>query len=151
MVCLGNICRSPTAEAVFRSHLQSAGLAERVLVDSAGTAAYHQGEHPDSRSIAFAAVRGYDLSSMVARQVVWSDFEQFDYIFAMDKKNLTVLEQMKPEGSKAFLSLFLAGCVEGDQDVPDPYYGGAQGFDEVLDLVEVAADYWLERIKGDLA
>lgn len=134
VVCLGNICRSPTAEAVLRRRLAAAGLAEQVEVDSAGTGGWHVGEAPDARSQRHAARRGYDLSTLRARRVAEADFERFDLILAMDEDNLADLEWLRPPHGRAELRLF-AG-----QPVPDPYVGGAAGFEQVLDLVEAASD-----------
>lgn len=142
-VCLGNICRSPTAEGVTR-HLAEV---QRINVDieSAGTGGWHVGDPPDKRMIAAAARRGIDLSTQRARQVSLDDFYAFDYILAMDRNNLADLEDLKPADAKADLSLFL-----GRREVPDPYYGGAEGFDHVIDLVEQGAAILLDRITADL-
>ena len=141
VVCMGNICRSPTAEAVLRAKASS-----RFLVDSAGTHAYHVGEPPDKRAIYAAQKRGYDLSSLRARQVSVADFEQFDLILAMDRKNLATLRQQCPDEHTAKLALFLQ-YAEGISldEVPDPYYGGTQGFEQVLDLCENAVQGLLNR------
>ncbi len=144
MVCLGNICRSPTAEAVLRQRLRAHGLHERVEVDSAGTGTWHSGEAADSRSQRHAWRRGYDLSGHRARRVVEADFHRFDLLLAMDEDNLAELERMKPPGASAQLRLF-AGVP-----VPDPYQGGAQGFEQVLDLVEQASDALLPAIRERL-
>ncbi|RVU30982.1 low molecular weight protein-tyrosine-phosphatase [Neptunomonas marina] len=138
-VCLGNICRSPSAHGVFEDMVAQAGLSGLVSVDSAGTAAYHIGKSPDQRSSAAAANRGYDLSSLRARQVSASDFEAFDYILAMDNENLANLQAIAPQDYDGHLGLLLdfAQCVESE--VPDPYYGGESGFEHVLDLVENAS------------
>jgi protein-tyrosine phosphatase len=139
-VCLGNICRSPTAEAVVRT-LAARELPELELeVDSAGTAGYHIGEPPDPRMRAAAARRGYDLTALRARIVEPSDFTRFDLILAMDRENLAVLRRRAPEETRERVRLFLEFAPHGElQDVPDPYYGGPKGFEEVLDLVEAAA------------
>ncbi|GEK47339.1 low molecular weight phosphotyrosine protein phosphatase [Halomonas pacifica] len=139
-VCLGNICRSPTAEGVFRQRLGAAGLAERVDVDSCGTAGWHIGKAPDPRTRAAAATRGYDLAALRARQLHDDDFHAFDYLLAMDHANLAELEARRPADCRAHLGLFLDFAGSPGQAVPDPYYGGAEGFDRVLDLVEAAAD-----------
>lgn len=129
VVCMGNICRSPTAEAVLRSAFQKAGLP--IEVDSAGTEDYHVGNAPDARSMRYAALRGYDLSRLRARQVRASDFLEFDLIFAADSSNLAKLRRQCPSEMQHKLALFLE-----DTSLPDPYYGGGDGFDLVLDLVE---------------
>ncbi|MCB0338169.1 MAG: low molecular weight phosphotyrosine protein phosphatase [Bdellovibrionales bacterium] len=146
-VCLGNICRSPTAEGVFWKTVQNYNLAERIIVDSAGCEAFHVGEPPDIRSQMAASKRGVDISSQRARQISAKDFELFDYILAMDKSNLKHLQQLKPERSKAKLSLFLNFAKEiREQEVPDPYYGGPDGFDRVIDLIEIASLGLIEEI-----
>ncbi|MEQ8263398.1 low molecular weight protein-tyrosine-phosphatase [Pseudohaliea sp.] len=148
-VCLGNICRSPTADAVFREQVARAGLAGRVRIDSCGTAGYHVGEPPDARATAAAARRGYDLSPLRARQFDPADFERFDYILAMDESNLAHLEARRPEGYRGRLDLFLAlAPALGRREVPDPYYGGERGFEEVLDLVEQAGEALLAELTG---
>jgi protein-tyrosine phosphatase len=134
MVCLGNICRSPTAEAVLRARLRAHGLHGRVDVDSAGTGSWHTGEPPDASSQRHAARRGYDLSMLRARRVVEADFYCFDLMLAMDDDNLADLERLRPDGARTELRLF--ATVE----VPDPYQGGPDGFERVLDLVERASD-----------
>jgi len=140
-VCMGNICRSPTAEAVLRHKLRAAGLHDRVRVDSAGTHAWHAGAPPDGRSVAHAARRGYDLSPLRAREVVDADFDQFDLILAMDWDNLALLEERCPPPYRRKLGRLTEHCRRHDSPVvPDPYAGGAQGFEEVLDLVEDACD-----------
>jgi len=138
MVCLGNICRSPTAEGVLRALLQAEGLHDHIEVDSAGTSGWHDGEPPDSRSIAAAANRGYDLSAQRSRKVVGSDFELHDYIFAMDQKNLVDLELVCPPAHRGKLALLLQHGTTGQVQVPDPYEGPAAGFNEVIDLCENA-------------
>jgi protein-tyrosine phosphatase len=141
LVCMGNICRSPTAEAVLRHKLREAGLQEVVTVDSAGTHAWHAGAPPDARSVAHATRRGYDLSGLRARAVVEADFDQFDLILAMDWDNLALLEERCPPPCRRKLGLLTEHCrLKDSAVVPDPYAGGAQGFEEVLDLVEDACD-----------
>ena len=138
-VCLGNICRSPTAEAVLRALAAREAPELGIEVDSAGTAGYHVGEPPDPRTRQAAARRGYDLSSLRARIVEPRDFERFDLILAMDRENLRVLQLRAPPDANERLRLFLEFDPQGGaEDVPDPYYGGANGFEEVLDLVEAA-------------
>lgn len=149
-VCMGNICRSPTAEGVFRQRLQQAGLLERVMVDSAGTGDWHVGKAPDDRSAKAALRRGYDLSSLRARQVEAADFGRFDLILAMDHDNLTRLKALRPHGRGAELDLFLRRYELGLDEVPDPYYGGASGFEQVLDLIEQASDGLLTEIRRRL-
>lgn len=140
VVCMGNICRSPTAEAVFRQRFSAAGL--QVELDSAGTIAHHQGERPDARSMEAGRKRGYDFGQMRARQVVEGDFERFDLILAADRDNLSDLKRRCPAEHQHKLGLIL-----GDQEVPDPYYGGDRGFELVLDLIETAADNLIQRLQ----
>lgn len=141
MVCMGNICRSPTAEAVLRHRVQRAGLAARVEIDSAGTYAGHVGSPPDERSIAHAARRGYDLTDQRARRVVAADFDSFDLLLAMDDDNLATLIERCPAERQQRVRRLMAFAPEGSPTaVPDPYYGGAAGFEYVLDLIELACD-----------
>jgi len=141
MVCLGNICRSPTAEAVLRKKLREAGLDDRIEVDSAGTAPYHVDSPPDARAVAHGERRGLQMARLRGRQVARGDFDAFDFILAMDADNLANLQRMRPPGSKARLELLMSYAPDaGSTEVPDPYYGGAAGFERVLDLVESAAD-----------
>jgi protein-tyrosine phosphatase len=150
IVCTGNICRSPTAEGVLRHRAEGRGLAERVQVRSAGTHDYHVGEAPDGRSVDHALRRGYDLSAQRAQRVRREHFAEYDYILAMDRGHLGLLRQIAPAGARAQLGLFLdASARWKGQDVPDPYYGGAQGFEEVLDMVEEAAERWLDRFDAE--
>ncbi len=152
-VCLGNICRSPTAHGVFQAMVDQAGLGDKIRVDSAGTAAWHVGKQPDERSMAFAARRGYDLSSLRARQVSTEDFMTFDYILAMDSENLANLKLVQPENTKAKLAMLLdyAELETGaDRNVPDPYHGGDKGFDLVLDLIEQASTELLITIQSEM-
>jgi protein-tyrosine phosphatase len=145
MVCLGNICRSPTAEGVLRAKLHSAGLGRAVEVDSAGTGSWHVGSPPDARSQRHAARRGYDLSALRARQVSADDFHRFDLILAMDHDNLADLQRLAPDGAvRAELRLF------ADAEVPDPYSGGAEGFERVLDMVEAHSQRWVENLSHRL-
>lgn len=138
-VCMGNICRSPTAEGVFRAILADSDLADRVEVDSAGTIGYHRGNPPDPRSQAAAIERGYDLSGLRARPVEDSDFHTFDLILAMDRANLEELRSRCPRPRRDRLRMFLEFGSSHEREVPDPYYGGEDGFGHVLDLVEDAA------------
>ncbi len=146
MVCMGNICRSPTAEVVLRDKLRRAGLAEAVVVDSAGTHGYHVGAPPDGRAIEHAARRGYDLSELKARRVTAGDFARFDQILAMDGTNLDYLLKRYPDAQLERLGLLLERAAVSvphsghPLDVPDPYYGGREGFELVLDLIEPACD-----------
>nr|WP_324259012.1 low molecular weight protein-tyrosine-phosphatase [Cellvibrio fontiphilus] len=150
-VCLGNICRSPTADGIFRELVLNAGLDQKITVDSAGTGDWHIGKAPDSRTVAAARKRGYDLSVLRARQVKASDFDEFDYVLAMDKANLADLQRIKPEHFAGHLGLFLEFGNRSDyREVPDPYYGGADGFELVLDLVEAAAEGLLSHIRQRL-
>jgi protein-tyrosine phosphatase len=148
MVCMGNICRSPTAEGVLRAKLQQAGLDAGVLVDSAGTHGYHTGEAPDPRAIRQAAQRGYDIAGLRARPVAPEDFERFDWLLAMDEDNLAWLEKRAPPGHAARIELLMPYSLRHPQQrvVPDPYYGAAAGFDLVLDLVEDACDGVVRRL-----
>ena len=147
MVCMGNICRSPTAEGVLRHKLLAAGLAGQVSVDSAGTHAWHAGEPPDRRSQKHALARGYDLSALRARAVVAEDFERFDLILAMDWDNLALVEAQCPDYNQHKVRRLTEFCTRHDASVvPDPYYGGDAGFEQVLDLVEDACDGLLAHI-----
>ena len=143
-VCTGNICRSPTAEGVFRAFAEKASLP--VAVDSAATHDYHVGEPPDGRATAHARRRGYDLSELRARQVAPGDFREFDLLIAMDRGHLQFLQQMSPPEHRHKVRLFLEFAGQADADVPDPYYGAAEGFEQVLDLVEAASRGLLEDI-----
>ena len=147
---MGNICRSPTAHGVFQQIVEQAGLQEAIKVDSAGTHAYHVGNPPDPRSQKTAKRRGVDLSSQRARKAVPGDFEIFDYIIAMDMDNLGNLQDIAPSGGKAKLHLLLDFSPDlGIREVPDPYYGGANGFDRVFDLVTDASEQLLAAIRRD--
>ncbi len=150
MVCTGNICRSPTAEAVFREFAKRRGLSERLQLDSAATHAYHIGEAPDQRSQKFAARRDYDLSQLRARQVQIQDFTEFDHILAMDQSNLQNLRQHCPPEAQHKLALIREFALgQQQQIVPDPYYGNAADFELVLDLCEQAAEVALRKLFGD--
>ena len=148
-VCMGNICRSPTAEGVFRYHAEQAGLADRLEIDSAGTHAYHVGEPADHRARAAAERRGMSLDGIRARRVSAQDYQRFDYIIAMDEDNLAHLRDEAPEGHDARLHLLLEFASGSETEVPDPYYGGAAGFERVLDLVEDASRGLLETLSRD--
>lgn len=145
-VCLGNICRSPTAHGVFQQLINHHQLQHAIQVDSAGTGDWHIGRAPDQRSAATALRRGYDLSVLRARQVSPDDFVHFNYILAMDAQNLSDLQRMRPANFRGELELFLHYGKSDLREVPDPYYGGADGFEQVLDLVEEAAQGLLETI-----
>ncbi|UEG62954.1 low molecular weight protein-tyrosine-phosphatase [Stutzerimonas chloritidismutans] len=149
-VCMGNICRSPTAEGVFRQRVEQAGLGSRIEIDSAGTGDWHVGKAPDSRACAAAGKRGYQLTALRARQVQPEDFLRFDLILAMDHDNLARLEALRPEASRAELDLLLRRYDLARGVVPDPYYGETDGFEEVLDLLEEACDVLLVELKGRL-
>jgi len=150
-VCTGNICRSPTAEGVFRKLVADAGLADLIEADSAGTHGYHAGEAPDRRSRAAAAARGYDLAGLRARQIARDDFHHFDLIIALDRDHHEILSRLAPPstGHKLCMLMEFARHSAGDE-VPDPYYGGPYGFEVVLDLVEDAAEGLLDRLRADL-
>ena len=146
-VCMGNICRSPTAEGVFRHVVKQRNLHDQISVDSAGTHAYHIGDSPDSRSQSTALTRGINLSAQRARKAVVEDFERFDYVIAMDQSNFEDLKQLGQGADLSKLYLFMAFAKGWDNDeVPDPYYGGANGFEEVFDMVQSASEGLLEHI-----
>ena len=147
-VCMGNICRSPTAEGVFRHHVTESGLAERIFIDSAGTHAYHVGEPPDHRSQAAAERRGFKLEHLRARRVSDEDFERFDLVLAMDKLNHVTLIERAAEEHHGKIRLFLDYAKGAESEVPDPYYGGATGFERVLDLVEDASRGLLDELRS---
>jgi len=148
MVCMGNICRSPTAHGVFEALVEKHGLDAVIEVDSAGTHAYHIGEAPDRRSQATAIRRGYDLAAQRARRVQPSDFSRFDYVLAMDNENHANLMAVCPPEQVSRIKLFLDFAPQlAETEVPDPYYGGQHGFDHVLDLVEAAAEGLLNHIR----
>lgn len=147
-VCMGNICRSPTAEGVFRHLVEEQGLAEAINTDSAGTHAYHVGEPPDNRAQTTARRRGIELADLRARRVAADDFLHFDYILAMDQDNYRVLADIAPSDHAHKLRLFLEFAPElGLEEVPDPYYGGVKGFERVFDMVEAASQGLLEDIR----
>lgn len=147
-VCMGNICRSPTAEAVFRHYVEREGLEEVIHIDSAGTHDYHIGEAPDARTQRAAKQRGYDMSGLRGRQVEAEDFRRFDYVLAMDEANLSILERLRPGDAESHLGLFLQFAARhNEREVPDPYFGGADGFERVLDMVEDAANGLLQHIR----
>ncbi len=148
-VCMGNICRSPTAEGVFRHLVNEAGLAGRITTDSAGTHAYHSNEPPDRRAQAAAVRRGYSLEDIRARPVKQEDYSEFDYVIAMDEDNLGFLMEQSDTQWHARIGLFLEYASATESEVPDPYYGGSAGFERVLDLVEDASRGLLEAIKTE--
>ena len=153
-VCLGNICRSPTAHGVFEAKVNSEGLTRQIDIDSCGTGSWHVGEAPDRRATAHALKRGYELRHLRARQVTTKDFYEYDYILAMDEANLRELDLIAPTDAKTIPQLFLSYgdpvTCKGETEVPDPYYGGDQGFEHVLDLVESACEGLLEDIRMQL-
>jgi protein-tyrosine phosphatase len=149
-VCTGNICRSPTAEGVFRARARARGVLDRLHIDSAGTHDYHAGEAPDPRSIEHAARRGYDLKPLRARQVARRDFVEFHHILAMDQGHLRLLRAIEPAGATARIALYLEHSTSWrGLDVPDPYYGGGRGFEEVLDMVEEASERLLDALLAE--
>ena len=153
-VCLGNICRSPTAHGIFEKLVYTMNLDDQITVDSAGTGDWHIGHPPDQRATAAALKRGYDLTALRARQVSVVDFQHFDYVLAMDNKNLEDLQAMCPENYEGELALFLqyaeSSVTDNGQltEVPDPYFGGEEGFDQVLDMVESASHGLIMEIMG---
>lgn len=153
-VCLGNICRSPTAHAVFQSMVDKQGLSDQIFIDSCGTGDWHIGRAPDPRSQQHALDRGYQMDNLRARLVDDSDFDQFDYILAMDKQNLSDLKSMNCQAYRGELGLFLDFCRNSNyseySEVPDPYYGCDQGFSMVLDLIEDASSELLRQIQARL-
>jgi len=149
-VCMGNICRSPTAEGLFRQVVEKANLVDKITIDSAGTHDYHIGSQPDTRAQAASLKRGIDISTLRGRQAERADFTQFDYILAMDASNYADLLALAG-GSADNLHMFLKFSHKYDEtDVPDPYYGGDQGFEHVLDLIEDASAGLLREIKKSL-
>ena len=152
-VCLGNICRSPTAHGVFEQLVRDAGLAQRISVDSAGTGDWHIGRGPDPRACQAALRKGVDISSLRARQVARDDFSRFDYVLAMDRANLAELERMKPQSFEGYLGLFLPFAAEaggGLDEVPDPYFGELDGFESVYQLVHSASSGLLRHLRDQL-
>ena len=148
-VCLGNICRSPSSEGVFRQCVEESGIELDITIDSAGTADYHRGQPPDSRAIAAADKRGIDLSKLRARRVNRSDFEQYDYIIAMDRHNYDDLLYLAPADYSGVIRLFLDYTDNWrEREIPDPYYGGRDGFEIVLDMIHDASLGLLNDIKN---
>jgi len=147
-VCLGNICRSPMAQGAFEALVAEADLTPRITADSAGTGAWHVGNPPDSRARETAAQRGIDIGHQRARQVSADDFAAFDYVMAMDSENLRALRSAAPKAAQGRISLFLDYASTRERDVPDPYYGGPEGFDRVFDLVHDAGAGLLRHIRA---
>jgi protein-tyrosine phosphatase len=151
-VCTGNICRSPTAEGVFRAFVERAGLADHIVVDSAGTHGYHVGEPPDARAIAHAKRRGYDLSGLRARRVKPDDFERFDLILACDRGHHGILRRLADKAQHGRIAMFLDYAPGlGLDEIPDPYYGDPRDFEHVLDIVERASEGLLAELRRKLA
>ncbi len=149
-VCLGNICRSPTAEGVFKNLVQQAKLGDRIQVDSAGTHAYHVGEAPDARAQEAARNRGIELGKLKGRQAIAEDMTEFDYVLAMDHENVENLYRICPEGYESRINLFLSYANNLEiEEVPDPYFGGGSGFDQVLDMIEEASIGLLNEIRRE--
>jgi protein-tyrosine phosphatase len=146
VICMGNICRSPTGEAVLKAKAKDLNF--KVIVDSAGTIGYHVGNPPDPRTVQAGVSRDYNFSGMQSRQVTINDFEDFDYILAADKSNLSDLIALCPSHLQYKLSLFLSHGDSDHIEVPDPYYGGENGFELVLDLIEEASVKFLEKISN---
>lgn len=150
-ICMGNICRSPTAEVVFRQYVENAGLSEFIKIDSAGTHDYHIGDAPDARTQRVAWQRGYDMSRLRGRQVEQADFHCFDYILAMDLANLDILQRLTPSDTHTQAQLFLGYARHHtEREVPDPYFGDTDSFERVLDMVEDAAEGLLQHIRHRL-
>ncbi|WP_299494257.1 low molecular weight protein-tyrosine-phosphatase [uncultured Shewanella sp.] len=147
LVCMGNICRSPTAEAIFKTKIAAADL--NVTIDSAGTLAYHQGSMPDHRSVIAGNRHGYQFDNMIARQVTAQDFHQFDLILAADENNLIDLQAICPAEYQSKLQLMMALSSYDDKNVPDPYYGPGDGFEIVIGLLEQSAEQWLAYIVAE--
>lgn len=148
---MGNICRSPTAEAVFRARVEEAGLVQHILIDSVGTHDYHIGKPPDTRTQHAALQRGYDMRMLRGRQVEVADFTRFEYVLAMDCDNLGILHRLCPEMERGRLGLFMEYASRHDDgEVPDPYHGGTDGFERVLDMVEDASEGLLRHLQKTL-
>ena len=150
-VCTGNICRSPTAEGVFRNLVQRAEPEEQILIESAGTISFHTGEAPDSRTQECARKRSIDLSNLRARQINAQDFDTADFLIALDRSHLEAMQEQAPEDCTATICLLMDYAPQSDvEDVPDPYYSGPGGFEEVLDMIEDAVTGLLQEIRKDL-
>jgi len=148
-VCMGNICRSPTAQGVFAALLRQRGLEGMIHVDSAGTHSYHVGGAPDPRARSAALKRGIDISDQRARKLTPADFDEFDYVLVMDRENLGAVEDICPPAHAGKVRLLLEHAPHlGIEEVPDPYYGGAAGFERVLDMIEAASQGLLEHIRS---
>jgi protein-tyrosine phosphatase len=147
-VCLGNICRSPLAEGVFRAVAEERALSHLFLLDSAGTGGWHAGSAPDPRSVAIAAKHGIDITRQSARRVAPEDFEAFDLMLGMDHSNLEELRRMAPAGALSHIHLFLDYAGVGLHDVPDPYFGGPDGFADVYRMIREASESLLDRVAG---
>lgn len=150
-VCLGNICRSPSAEGVFRALVERAGLQERIHIDSCGTGDWHIGKAPDTRAIAAANERGIDISKLQARQFITSDLDSFDYVLVMDRQNLADVKDIWHQNGGTMPALFLDYAASEHDEVPDPYYGGNAGFEQVLDMIQEAGEGLLADIRERLA
>ena len=152
-VCMGNICRSPTAHGVMQHKVTKRGLTQRIEIDSSGTHAYHVGEKSDSRSRALATSKGIDMEYIRARKISINDYDEFDYILAMDKENLELIEYYAPQNHSANVSLFLSFANQAggtdEEVVPDPYYGGDAGFEHVFELVDLGCDALINHILND--
>ncbi len=148
-VCLGNICRSPTAEGVFRRAVEQAGMAGEVEIDSCGVGSWHVGKAPDSRAQQAALCRGVDLSGLRARQLSEQDFNDFDYVLGMDQDNLRAMRDLKPASSQTHVGLFLDFAGTPGAEVPDPYYGGEEGFESVLNMIEAASVGLIRHLKRE--
>lgn len=147
IVCMGNICRSPMAQAVMSRHIEQAGLSKKISVDSAGTHANQSGEKPDARAQAALARRGYDLGRIRSKRIAPAEFHKFDWVLAMDSDNLADLRKLCPPEHSAKLKLYLDFSDEpSDASVPDPYYGNTSGFERVLDLCEAGARGWMKKL-----
>jgi protein-tyrosine phosphatase len=150
-VCTGNICRSPSAEGVFKHQVAAAGLAGRITADSAGTHDYHVGDAPDARAQKAAANRGCDISKLRGRLVIRRDFIEFDYVLAMDQLNMKLLTRLCPPEQSHKLKLFMEFAPEaGPREVPDPYYGSPEDFERVLDMLEAASAGLLDHLRDQL-
>lgn len=150
-VCTGNICRSPTAEAVFRAKVSEAGLDADIATDSCGIAGWHSGDPPDRRAQQTLMKRGIDMSDLTGREVQTSDFEDFDLLLAMDHGHYRHLVRMAPGGFEERVKMFLEPVdIDGRTEVPDPYYGGMEDYELALDLIEPACDAWLDRLRQTL-
>ncbi len=148
-VCLGNICRSPLAEGVFRHKAETLRVSDRFAIDSAGCGGWHKGEQPDRRSIAVAARYGIDIGGQSARQVTADDFHRFDLILGLDRDNVAFLGKMKPWESPAKVALYLEEALGRSKNVPDPYYGGPKDFEDVFRLCDEASDALIKKLIGD--